>query len=170
MIPITHGHGHDRARLHLCFFIHFGEKSGVLTDVGHNHSFIILRHPAGNPLAHLDTHILQRLRAFADRQLKIEFLLHFIEEQERPGVRPQKLIDFFHDCAQNLIELERGGESLAKFVEHRDFARFALLSTCRNVAAPLDSAEIFGLAHLAPLVLCLAGRMPFHGETNAFLL
>jgi hypothetical protein len=56
-------------------------------------------------------------------------------------------------------------------VENRDFARFALLSPSRNVAAPLDSAEIFGLAHLTPLISTrLAGRMPFHGDINAFLL
>ena len=90
-----------------------------------------LRHPAGDSLPHLDAHVLQRLRALADGQLEIEFLLGFVHQQQRPGVRTQKLVDFFHDGAQNLIELQGGGERLAQFVENRDFAGFALFSPSR---------------------------------------
>jgi hypothetical protein len=79
-------------------------------------------------------------------------LFHFVDEQERPGVRTQELIDFFHDRAQNLIELQGGGKSLAQFVENRYFARFALLASCGSAATPLDTAEILCIVHLTPLV------------------
>src|SRR5882672_8279454 len=152
MVAVAHGHGHDRPRLHLCLFIHLGEEPGVLAYVGHDHGFIVLRHPAGNSLPHLDTHILQRLRTLSDRQLKIKLLFHFVDEQERPSVRTQELVDFFHDRAQNLIELQGGGKSLAQFVENRYFACFALLASCGSAATPLDTTEILCIVHLTPLV------------------
>ena len=53
---------------------------------------------------------------------KIKFLLVHIHQQQRPGVRPQHLIDLLHDGAQDLIELEGRSERLAEFVEYGHFA------------------------------------------------
>ena len=150
MVAVAHRHGHDRARLHFCLFVDLGEKPRVLAHVGHDHGFVVLRHPAGDSLPHLDAHVLQRLRALADRQLEIQLLLGFIDEQQRPGVRAQKLVDFFHDGAQDLIELQGGSEGLAKFVENRDFACFALFSPSRSAAPPVDAAKILSRGHWKP--------------------
>ena len=87
---------------------------------------------------------------FPDRQLEVKLLLDFIDQQQRPRVRTQELVDFFHDGAQDLIELQGGGEGLAEFVEHRDFARFALFSPDSCVAAPLDAAKILSRGHWMP--------------------
>ena len=107
----------------------------------------MLRHPAGDSLPHLDPHVLQRLRALAHRQLEIQLLLDFIDEKERPGIRAQKFVDFFHDGAKDLIELQGGSKRLAQLVEHRDFARLALFSPNRCAAAPVDARKILSRVH-----------------------
>ena len=134
----------------MVFLVDLGEKPRVLAHVGHDHGFIVLRHPAGDSLPHLDADILERLRALSDRQLEVQLLLDFVDQQQRPGVRTQELVDFFHDGSQDLIELQGGGEGLAKFVEYRDFARFALFSPNRGAATPLDTAKILSRGHLKP--------------------
>jgi len=171
MIPVAHGHGHDRPRLHFRFFVDLREESCVLAYVGNNYGFIVLRNPAGDPLPHFDPHIFQRLRALPNRQLKIEFLLDLIEQQQRPCIGTQELVDFFHDGTQDLIELKRRREGLAELMEHRDFARFAMLSPTRCGAAPLYTAKILGCAHWMPWCLIhLAGHTPasgmYRGTTN----
>ena len=119
------GHGHDRPRLHLGFFVDLAEEARVLGGVRHDHHFAVLRHPAGDALAELDAHIFQRLRSFSDRQLKIKFLLGFIQQQQRPVIRPQKLVDLLHDRAQHLVELQRRRQRLPQFLEDRHFPCFA---------------------------------------------
>jgi hypothetical protein len=91
------------------------------------------------PCPIFDANILQRLRALADRQLEIKLLLGFVHQEQRPGVRAQELVDFFHDGAQDLIELQGGSEGLAQFVEHGDFAGFAAFSLNRRAAAALEA-------------------------------
>ncbi len=165
MIAVAHRHGDDRARLHLRLFVDLGEKPRVLAHVRHDHGFVVLRHPAGNSLPHLDAHVLQRLRALAHGQLEIQFLLRLIDKQQRPGVRPQKLVDFFHDGAQDLIELQGGSEGLAKLVENRDLARFAMFSSSARAAAPVDPRKILSRIHLMPSCrILIAGHPPFHGR------
>jgi len=103
----------------------------------------VLRHPPGDSLPHLHAHIFQRLRSLADRQLKIQFLLRFIEQQQRPVVRAQKFVNFLHDGAQHLVELQGRGKSLAQFLEHGDFSRFAFLRGQTRIPAAVHSRELF---------------------------
>ena len=59
----------------------------------------------------------------------------------------QHLVDFFHDRAQDLIELQRGGERLAEFVEDGDFVAFAGISGgATGIAAALHSFERLGVS------------------------
>src|SRR4029077_1025923 len=102
-------------------------------------------HPAANSLAELNAHILECLRGFAYRQLEIEFLLGFVEQQERPVLRAQKFVDFLHDRAENLIELQGGGERLPQFLEDRHFARFSLFGRRAWIAAALDTRKLLDL-------------------------
>ena len=44
----------------------------------------------------------------------------------------QKLFNFLHDRAKDLIELQRGGERFAEFVEDRNFARFPVFGVNRR--------------------------------------
>src|SRR5713101_7074951 len=54
VIAEAHRHGYNRARLHLGLLVHLGEKARVLAHVGHDDNLIVLRHPAGDALPHLD--------------------------------------------------------------------------------------------------------------------
>ena len=113
-----------------------------MADIRHDDGFIVLRHPAGESLPHLDAHVLQRLRAFSRRDLEIEFLLVDVHQQERPGVRAQNLVDLFHDGAQDLIELQRRGEGLAQLVEDRDFGDFqGFRRGYARTPAPFDATK-----------------------------
>ena len=141
-------HGDDRLRFHLGLFVDLAEEARVFGGVGHDDSFAVLRDPPGDALADLDAHIFQRLGCFADRQLKIKFLGGFVEKQQRPVVGPQKLVDLFHDGAENLVELQRGGERLAKFLEDRDFASFALFEGNAGIAAAFDGGKLFNVLHV----------------------
>jgi len=61
----------------------------------------------------------------------------------------QKLLNFLHDGAQNLIELQRGGKSFAKFVEYRNFAGFPAFHGSRGTAATFDARKAVGVCHFA---------------------
>ena len=54
---------------------------------------------------------------------------------------PQHLVDLFHDGAQHLIELKRGREGLAQFVENGDFIAFGDVSSDARSAASFDAFE-----------------------------
>ena len=82
------------------------KKRGVFGRIRHHNHFAGLRHPSCQTLADLDANILQRFRALPSRNLKIKLLLFNIHQQKRPGVRPQNLIDLFHDGAKDLIKLK----------------------------------------------------------------
>src|SRR4029077_8862362 len=139
------GHGYDGAGLHLGFFVDLAEEARFLRGVGNDHHFAVLRHPAANSLAEFNAHILECLRGFAYRQLEIEFLLGFVEQQERPVLRAQKFVDFLNDRSKNLIELQGGSERLPQFLEDRHFARFSLFGRCAWIAAPLDTWKLLDL-------------------------
>jgi len=53
----------------------------------------VLRHPTGYSLPHLDAHVFQRLRGFAYRQFEVQLLRGFVEQQQRPVVRAQELVN-----------------------------------------------------------------------------
>src|SRR3989449_294279 len=107
----AHWDGHNGLRLHHGLLIHLGKETRVLAHVGHDHLLAVLRHPAGDALPHLDADVFEGLRSLAHGQLEVELLLGLIHQQQRPGVRPEKLIDFFHDGAENLVELEEIGRA-----------------------------------------------------------
>ena len=65
----------------------------------------MLGYPPGNALPHFDAHISQGLRGFSDGKFKIEFLLFFIQQEQRPVVRAQEFVNLLHDGAENLVEL-----------------------------------------------------------------
>ena len=88
-------HGDDGLRLHLGLFVDLAEKARVFRGVGHDDGFAVLRHPAGDSLPDLDAHIFQRLGSLADGQLEIEFLLGFVEQQQRPIFRAAETRRFF---------------------------------------------------------------------------
>src|SRR6267143_34808 len=136
-----YGHRNDRLRFGFCFLVHFPEETRVLRRVRHDHGLSALRHPTGNSLPHLDAHVFQRLRGFAHRQFEVQFLRGFVEQQQRPVVRPQELVNLFHDGAQNLIELQRGRQRLPQLLEDGDLALLALLGRHRGIAAAFDDRK-----------------------------
>src|SRR5712664_3256422 len=140
-IAKLYGHRDDRLRFGFCFFVDFPEESRVLCRVRHDHGLAVLRHPTGDSLPQLDAHVFQRLRGFAYRQFEVQFLRGFVEQQQRPVVRPQELVNLFHDGAENLIELQRRRQRLPQLLENGDLALFALLERHRGIAAAIDGRK-----------------------------
>src|SRR6266850_7853110 len=136
-----YGHGNDRLRLGFCFFVDLPEESRVLRRVRHDDGLAVLRYPPGYSLPHLDAHVFQRLRGLAYRQFEVQFLRGFVEQQQRPVVRPQELVNLFHDGAENLIELQRRRQRLPQLLEDGDLALFALLGWHRRIAAAIDDRK-----------------------------
>jgi hypothetical protein len=91
-------------------------------------------------LAHLDANVFQGLGGLAYCQLEVEFLLGLIQQEQRPVVRAEKLVDFLHDGAENLVELQGRGKRLPQFLEDGNFARLTLIAGHRGVAATLHTA------------------------------
>ncbi|HWY78024.1 MAG TPA: hypothetical protein VN281_20585 [Verrucomicrobiae bacterium] len=142
------GNRDDRLRLHLGFFVDLAKEACVFGSIRDDHGLAMLRNPSGDALPDLDANIFESLRGLAHRQFKIKFLRGLIEKQQRPVIRPQKLVDFFHDGAENLIELQRGRQRLAKFLKDRDFAGFSLFVGNRRVAAAFHGGELFDFLHV----------------------
>src|SRR5580692_3729599 len=141
------GNGDDRLRFRFRLFVHLAEKARVLGSVRDDHGFSVLRHPAGDSLPDLDAYIFQSLGSLADCQLEVEFLFRFIQEEQRPVVRAQKLVDFLHDGAENLVELQRRGERLPQLLEDGDFARFTLFGGHRGIAAAFHGRKLLYFVH-----------------------
>lgn len=59
----------------------------------------------------------------------------------------QKLIDFFHDGAQNLIELQGGGKRLTQFVEYGYFTGFPLIGIDQGIVTAFDACKPFCFCH-----------------------
>jgi hypothetical protein len=152
--------GDDGLRFCFCLFVDLAEEARVFGSVGHDHSFAVLRNPAGDALAHLDTYVFQRLGGFSDSQLKIKLLFGFIQEEQRPVVRAEKLVDFLHDRAENLVELQRRGQRLPQFLEDSDFPCFALLGGNRGIAAAFHGRKLLYFIHarLIPVSRVLQAR------------
>ena len=62
----------------------------------------------------------------------------------------QEFIDLFHDGAQNLVELQRGGEGLTKFMEDGNFAGLPLARVEGGIPATLDTAKALRLCQFEP--------------------
>src|SRR4029077_20930468 len=118
-------------------------------------------HPASDSLPHLDANVFQRLGGLANRQFEIEFLLGLIQQEQRPIVRAQELVDFLHDGAENLVELERRRQRLPQLLEEGDFARLALLGGDRGIAAAFHGWKLiyFVPALLVPALKVLQARL-----------
>src|SRR6266705_2903965 len=99
-------------------------------------------------LPHLDAHVLQRLRCFSHGQFKIQFLFSFIQQQQRPIVRAQKLIDLLHNRAENLIELQGGRQCLPQLLEDGDLPLFPLPGGHREIAAALHGRKLLYFFHV----------------------
>ena len=120
------------------------KKRESFDGVGNDDHFAGLRDPAGESLAELDAHIFQSFGADAGGDLKIELAFVHVHEKQRPGVRAENFVDFLHDGAQNLIELQGRGEGFAKLVENSDFGGlrgFRGFRHCARTSAPFDAAE-----------------------------
>src|SRR5580692_6704986 len=139
--------GNDRLRFGLGLLVYLREETSVLRSVRHDHRLAVLRHPAGNSLAHLNAYVFERLGSLAYGQFEVEFLFFFIEQQKRPVVRAQKLVYFLHNGAENLVELQRRGQRLPQLLEDGDFARFALLGGNRGIAAAFHGWKLFDFVH-----------------------
>ena len=158
----SHGHGHDRLRFHLRLFVDLAKRSEcpsrcpATTTV----SPCCATQPA-IPCPILMRTSFRRLGGLADGQFEVEFLLGLIQQQQRPVVRAQKLVDFLHDGAENLIELQRRGQRLAQLLEDGDFARFALLGGDRGIAAAFDGWKLIYFVHaqLVPALKVLQARL-----------
>ena len=146
----THRHRHDRPRLHLRFFIYLGKEARILAGVGNDHYFTGLRHPSGNSLPQLDADIFERRAGLTRSNLEIQFLLGFVHQQQRPGIGVQKLFDLLHDGAEDLVQLERRSEGLAKLVENRHLAqpaRIGLHVSDDGIAPAFYPGKIFVFLH-----------------------
>src|SRR5580700_5646197 len=139
--------GNDRLRFGLGLLVYLREETSVFRSVRHHHGLAVLRHPAGNSLAHLNAYVFERLGSFAYGQFEVEFLFGFIEQQKRPVIRAQKLVNFLHDGAKNLVKLQRRGQRLPQLLEDGDFARFALLGGNRGIAAAFHGWKLFDFVH-----------------------
>src|SRR5580692_11212115 len=139
--------GNDRLRFGLGLLVYLREETSVLRSVRHDHGLAVLRHPAGNSLAHLNAYVFERLGSLAHSQFEVEFLFFFIEQQKRPVVRAQKLVYFLHNGAENLVELQRRGQRLPQLLEDGDFARFALLGGHRRIAAAFHGWKLLYFVH-----------------------
>ena len=117
----AHRNGHDGVGFRLGLLIHLRQEALVGAHVGNNDRLLILRHPAGDAFSDLDAHVFQRLRVLADGQLEIQLLFCLVHQEQRPGIGLQEFVELFHDGAEHLIELQGGGEGLAKFVKYGDF-------------------------------------------------
>jgi hypothetical protein len=87
------------------------------------------------------------MRVFAYRQLKIKLLFDFVYEQHGPGIRMEEFVDFLHDRAQNLIELQRGSEGLPELVKDGHFAGFPAFRRQTGVAPALDARKHVAFRH-----------------------
>ncbi len=147
MIAETDWNGDDGARFDFCLLVHFREKARILRGIRNDDRFAALGYPAGNALPELDANVAQGFRADAGGDLEVEFVLGLVHQEQRPCVRPQHLIDFFHNGAEDLIELQGGGEGLAELVENRDFAALGHVHPDTGALTALNSAKRFGLGH-----------------------
>src|SRR6266566_9517344 len=143
-----HRHRHNRLRLRLGLLVHLREKSRVLGGIRHHHGFPVLCDPPRDSLPHLDAHVLQRLRRFSHGQFKVQLLFSFIQQQKRPIVRAQKLIDLLHNCAENLIELQGGRQCLPQLLEDGDLPLFPLPGGHREIAAALHGRKLLYFFHV----------------------
>src|SRR5690242_8705782 len=141
------GHGNDGLRLCFGLFIDLAEEARVLGSVGDNDGLAMLRDPAGNSLADLDADVLESLRSFADCKLEVEFLFSFVEKKKRPIIRAEKLVNFLHDGAENLVKLQGRGEGFAQFLEYGNFAGLALFGGDCGITATLHGRELLDFVH-----------------------
>src|ERR1700757_2205079 len=151
MVAEAHGNGDDRARFHFRAFVNLREETRIFRRIGDDDDFAGLRDPAGESLAEFDADIFESFSTYAGSDLKIELTFVHVHEQKRPGIRTENFVDFLHDGAQNLIELQGRGKSFAKFVENSDFRGlrgFRSFWHCARSSAPFDAAE--GLAVIRP--------------------
>src|SRR5689334_20133909 len=99
--------GDNRTGAHFRLLVHLREETRVLSRIGHDNDFAGLSHPAGNSLPNLYAQILQRIRTFTGGDFKIKFIFLSVHQKKRPGVGPKHFIDFFHNGAEDLVELKR---------------------------------------------------------------
>src|ERR1700722_16121160 len=142
----AHRHGHDGTRLHLGLRIHLFEEPRIRAGIRHHDNFTGLRPPASQTLPHFDANVLQRFGALAGGDLKEELALLQIHQEQRPGVRPQHLVDFFHDGAEDLIELQRRRERFSKLVKNCYLIGiFGQVQTNARAAASFNAGERFSV-------------------------
>src|SRR5580698_7802539 len=155
-----YGHSDDGLRFGFRLFVNLGEEARVLRGVLDDDRLTMLRHPTGDSLPDLDANVFQGLGCFADRQLEIEFLLGLIQQKQRPVSRAQKLVNFLHDGAENLVELQRRRQRLPQLLEDGDFTGFALLSGNRGIAAAFHGWKLLYFVHarLIPAMKFLQAR------------
>src|ERR1700730_10588083 len=114
-------HSHDRACLHLRLRVLLFEEPRIGAGIGHHDDFASLRHPTRQALTYLDANIFQGFSAFARGDLEEKLALFQIHKEQRPCIRPQHLVNFFHDGAEHLVELQRRSQRLAKLVKYGYF-------------------------------------------------
>ncbi len=75
------------------------------------------RHPAGNALPDLQPHVLQPLRARADRDLEVKLMGFLVEHQQRPRIRLQQVADLLPDGLEDLLLIDIGKQRLTDFMK-----------------------------------------------------
>ena len=71
----------------------------------------------------------------------------FVDEKHRPCIRPQKLVNFFHDGAENLLKLKGTGEGFSEYAEHGDYPRGPAELLRREIAAAVNTFKIVCVRH-----------------------
>jgi hypothetical protein len=66
----------------------------------------------------------------------------------------EKFIDFLHNRAQNLIQLQRRRESFAKLMKDRHFASLPAVGRETRIAAAFDTREELAFRHFSSIEFC----------------
>src|SRR5579864_5252273 len=82
--------------------------------------------PAGNPFAHLKSHVLKALGSIADGNRKVKFVPLFVHHEQRPGIGTEVFRHLLHDGLEDGIQVQRRGQGFGYVVENAEFLEVSL--------------------------------------------
>ena len=104
----------------------------VLIDIGDDQWFSVFHNPSRQTLTGLQSECVYVLALFADGDGVIEFLRLFIQHDQRPCVRLEVGSDFLQDGLQNVVEVERGGQSFRDIMKDLQFVGMSISDSRRS--------------------------------------